>query len=161
MYRRCGTFVLMHMHAYIHSESSNLHGTILVIYYVSIVLWGCILGLASSCLRMLSFLCLRNPTVGSGHSRKWGNISIHPSIHPSICLYFGGVQVIVWMRVDDDFDSFLSVVARFFEVKSCFRRYFSNCSDIWLCLNAGDQGTHSNPLVNHHTQISRIGWFDL
>ena len=86
---------------------------------------------------------------------------IHPSIHPSICLYFGGVQVIVWMRVDDDFDSFLSVVARFFEVKSCFRRYFSNCSDIWLCLNAGDQGTHSNPLVNHHTQISRIGWFDL
>ena len=57
MYRRCGTFVLMHMHAYIHSESSNLHGTILVIYYVLIVLWGCILGLASSCLRMLSSLC--------------------------------------------------------------------------------------------------------
>jgi hypothetical protein len=51
-------------------------------------------------------------------------------------------------------------IAQLYVQHPCFRLYFSNCSDIWLCLNAGDQGTHSNPLVNHHTQISLLGWFD-
>ena len=166
MCRRCSTFVLMHMHSYIHSWTSNLYGT-MCDCPLGLKLWSVPKGsgVASSCFSMFK----------SSLGRIWEIQQLQVEAQESGETSFGLSKLLfgcVWFRwthfkCQQPWTEWLwssRPVAGCFEVRSCcqgpgsvqhpcFRRHFSNSLGIWVWM----QRTQIHGLIIR----PKYRWFDI